>query len=89
MKIPQETINEYNIDIEQSEELIYREFLSRTDYISNKIIENLIENLASATLADFISIFIKFIVEIRVEYKEVLQYRKIAREEIDKILSEK
>lgn len=56
-----------------------------TDYIPNKIVEELIENLASATALNFINIFIDFIVKVRVEYKDVLASRKKAREEINKL----
>ena len=60
-------------------------FLSVTDHIPNKIIERLLEDLASVTVLNFIEVFIKFIINIQEEYKEVLRYRKKAREEIDKL----
>ena len=64
---------------------LYQMFLKATDHIPNKIIESLVENLASATLTTFISVFLDFIKQVRVDYKDVLQYRKIAREEINKL----
>ena len=64
---------------------LYQMFLMKTDHIPNKIIESLVENLASATLATFIGVFLDFIKQVRVDYKDVLQYRKIAREEINKL----
>lgn len=64
---------------------LYQMFLMKTDHIPNKIIESLVENLASATLATFISVFLDFIKQVRVDYKDVLQCRKTAREEINKL----
>ena len=64
---------------------LYQMFLMKTDHIPNKIIESLVENLASATLTTFISVFLEFIKQVRVDYKDVLQCRKRAREEINKL----
>lgn len=69
-------------------EELYRTFLDKTDHIPNKIIEKLIEDLASATALNFITVFIDFIKSVRVDYQELLQYRKFAREEIDRIAVE-
>lgn len=63
----------------------YNDFLIQTDHIPNKIVESLVEELANATLLNFIEIFLKFIVSIRIEYKEILQQRKHAREKINEL----
>lgn len=64
---------------------LYEMFLTATDHIPNKIIEKLIEDLATATTLNFITVFIDFIKSVRVEYKDVLAYRKQARDEINKL----
>ena len=69
----------------ENETMYYRQVLSATDHIPNKIIEKLIEDLASATALNFITVFIGFIKSVRVDYQEILRYRKYAREEIDRI----
>ena len=63
----------------------YRSFLVLTDHIPNKIIEALIENLADATALNFITVFIQFIVDVRVHYSDVLKLRKQARAEINRL----
>ena len=93
--IPIELLNKYNmltleeyrssIDDTFTEEMFYKTFLIQTDHIPNKIIETLIEDLATATLVDFISVFINFIKNVRIEYKEVLECRKFARDEINRL----
>ena len=65
----------------------YSVFLIQTDHIPNKIIESLIENLADATALNFITVFIQFIVDVRVHYREILKLRKQAREEINRLES--
>ena len=67
---------------------LYQMFLMKTDHIPNKIVESLIENLASATLTTFIGVFLDFTKQVRVDYKDVLQCRKTAREEINRIEAE-
>lgn len=69
-------------------EELYRTFLIATDHIPNKIIEKLIEDLASATVLNFITVFIDFVKSVRVDYREILRYRKLAREEINKLEAE-
>lgn len=64
---------------------LYQMFLKKTDHIPLKITEQLVEDLASATLTTFIGVFINFIKAVRTEYSEVLQYRKLAREDINKL----
>ena len=65
----------------------YSVFLIQTDHIPHKILEQLIENLADASALDFISVFIKFIADVRVNYNDILKYRKYAREEINRLES--
>ena len=89
--IPKEIYEKYHLaDITEyeTETEFYETFLIQTDFIPNKIIESLIENLADATVLDFISVFIKFIADVRVNYNDILKYRKYAREEINRLGSE-
>lgn len=89
--IPKEIYEKYHLaDITEyeTESEFYETFLIQTDFIPNKIIESLIENLADATVLDFISVFIKFIADVRVNYNDILKYRKYAREEINRIEGE-
>ncbi|MGN1218647.1 MAG: hypothetical protein ACI4TD_11860 [Phocaeicola sp.] len=99
MTIPSELLEKYNMtsmekykemfgDSVDTEVMVYKTFLIQTDHIPNKIIERLIEDLASATLLNFVEVFLKFIVSVRTEYKELLQYRKQAREEINRLTEE-
>lgn len=96
MKINSELLIKYNLaplnelknhhgDTFETEKLFYQNFLIQTDHIPNKIIEKLLEDLAIASITDFISIFLKLIVQLRTEYKEVLELRKFAREEINRL----
>ena len=89
--IPKEIGEKYNVaDIEYYDSDIdfYYAFLSATDHILNKIIESRIENLADATALNFITVFIQFIVDVRVHYSDVLKLRKQAREEINRLEGE-
>lgn len=89
--IPREICEKYHVaDIEyyDSDVDFYYAFLSVTDHIPNKIIEALIEDMATATLVDFISVFINFIKNVRIEYKDVLECRKLARAEINRLEGE-
>ena len=89
--IPREICEKYNVaDIEYYDSDIdfYYAFLSATDHIPNKIIELLVENLADATALNFITLFIKFIVDVRVRYSDVLKLRKQARVEINRLEGE-
>ena len=84
----QEIIERYALgDISEcdSELDYYYSFLAKTDHIPNKITEQLIEDMATATLVDFISVFINFIKNVRIQYKDVLECRKFAREEINRL----
>ena len=86
--IPGEIYKKYQLaDITEYEcpQDFYRTFLIQTDYIPNKIIEALIEDLASATITNFVKGFIDFIKAVRIEYKEVLECRKFARDEINRL----
>lgn len=66
----------------------YKQFLIQTDHIPNKIIESLVENLATATALNFIGVFIQFIKDVKVNYNDILLYRKFAREEINRLEGE-
>lgn len=91
MTIPKEILDKYymaDISEYESETIFYETFLIQTDHIPNKILEQLIENLATATALDFISVFIQFIKDVKVNYNDILSYRKFAREEINRIESE-
>ena len=67
---------------------MYYHYLESTDQIPNKIIESLIENLTDATALNFITVFIKFLADVRIHYSDVLKLRKQAREEINKLEGE-
>ena len=89
--IPKEIYEKYHLaDITEyeTESEFYETFLIQTDHIPNKIIESLIENLADATALNFISVFIQFIKDVKVNYNDILLYRKFAREEINRLEGE-
>ena len=89
--IPKEICEKYKVaDIEyyDSDFEFYYAFLSATDHIPNKIIESLIENLADATALNFITVFIKFLADVRIHYNDVLKLRKQARAEINRLEGE-
>ena len=89
--IPREICEKYNVaDIEyyDSDFEFYYAFLSATDHIPNKIIESLIENLTDATALNFITVFIKFLADVRIHYSDVLKLRKQARAEINRLEGE-
>ena len=91
MMIPKEVYEKYNLaDITEyeSEYEFYYTFLIQTDHIPNKIIESLIENLADATALNFITVFIKFLADVRIHYNDVLKLRKQARAEINRLEGE-
>ena len=67
---------------------MYYHYLESTDQIPNKIIESLIENLTDATALNFITVFIKFLADVRIHYSEILKLRKQAREEINRLEGE-
>ena len=77
---PLETFQEEFTEIE-----FYESILNQTDHIPNKIIESLIENLADATALNFITVFIKFLADVRIHYNDVLKLRKQARAEINRL----
>lgn len=74
-------------DNAQTECAWWYQVLEQTGYIPNKIIESLIENLADATALNFITVFIKFLADVRIHYNDVLKLRKRAREEINRLES--
>lgn len=98
MSIPQEILDKYglptlevfreNMVEGESEVMYWQQFLNVTDYISNKIVDELIDDLASATALQFITVFIDFIKKIKNDYNEELRCRKLAREEINKLQGE-
>lgn len=98
MNIPQEILDKYglptlevfreNMVEGESEVMYWQQFLNVTDYISNKIVDELIDDLASATALQFITVFIDFIKKIKNDYNEELRCRKFAREEINKLQGE-
>lgn len=98
MNIPQEILDKYglptlevfreNMVEGESEVMYWQQFLNVTDYISNKIVDELIDDLASATALQFITVFIDFIKKIKNDYNEELRCRKLAREEINKLQGE-
>ena len=88
--IPEPYCHEINVFDEYSsqdeiDESVWRIFLMVTDHIPNKIIERLVKALASATLANLVVVLIDFIKSTREEYGELLQLRKFAREEINRL----
>lgn len=97
MMIPKELMKQYKLpsfeDWNEAVELgvypndleLYYMFLSRTDHIPNKIVEDLLENLADATLVTFASVVFNFLADVRIKYKDVLQYRKLARQKINEL----
>ena len=90
--IPEPYCYEINVFDEYSsqdeiDESVWRIFLMVTDHIPNKIVESLIENLADATALNFISVFIQFIKDVKVNYNDILLYRKFARKEINRLES--
>ena len=90
--IPKELYEKYNVaDVSEyaTESEFYIAFLIATDHIPNKIIESLIENLATATVLNFITVFIQFLADVRIHYSDVLKLRKKAREEINRLEGER
>lgn len=83
---PLEDYRERHGDTFETEIIFYQTFLIQTDHIPNKIVERMLEDLAEATLVSFIEAFIRFIVSVKTEYKEVLHARKFAREKINELL---
>ena len=79
---------EWDVTGFDSELDMYYHYLESTDHIPNKIIESLVENLADATALNFITVFIKFIADVRIHYKDILKLRKQAREEINRLEGE-
>ena len=79
---------EWDVTGFDSELDMYYHYLESTDQIPNKIIESLIENLTDATALNFITVFIKFLADVRIHYSDVLKLRKQAREEINRLEGE-
>ena len=79
---------EWDVTGFDSELDMYYHYLESTDHIPNKIIESLIENLTDATALNFITVFIKFLADVRIHYSDVLKLRKQARAEINRLEGE-
>ena len=79
---------EWDVTGFDSELDMYYHYLESTDHIPNKIIESLVENLADATALNFITVFIKFLADVRIHYSDVLKLRKQARAEINRLEGE-
>ena len=79
---------EWDVTGFDSELDMYYHYLESTDQIPNKIIESLIENLTDATALNFITVFIKFLADVRIHYSDVLKLRKQARAEINRLEGE-
>ena len=75
-------------DTIDTELTFYQTFLLQTDHIPTKIVEGMLEELADATLTSFIDVFIRFIAQVKTEYKELLQARKFARNKINELQDE-
>ena len=99
MKIPNDVLRtcktmcpeEYNValpNIENIEESVYIEFLVNTDYVVLKLFEDFIASVIVPgnfwRLRKRLNYFFKNITS---GYKEILSYRKIAREELSKFNS--
>ena len=96
MSIPNDILEKYRMkpldeykedfgDSVDTEYMFYKTFLTQTDHVPNKITERLIEDLAAATLFNILEVFFNFINAVRTEHKEILQYRKQAREKINEL----
>ena len=79
---------EWDVTGFDSELDMYYHYLESTDHIPNKIIQSLVENLTDATALNFITVFIKFLADVRIHYSEILKLRKQAREEINRLEGE-
>lgn len=94
MNIPKEILEKYNMmpfEVYKErfdEETFYKTFLIQTDHIPLKIFESFIENMASATITETFAVVLKFFKDVKVTYAEVLQARKTAREEINRLEQE-
>lgn len=75
-------------DDKTAEESCYRTFLMQTDHIPLKIFENFIEGMATASIVGTIGVIVNFFKDVKDTYNDVLTYRKIARDEINKLNAE-
>lgn len=94
--IPIEILTKYNMisleeykesdgDTVDTEKMFYETFLKQTDHIPLKIFEGFIEELSTATIGSILEVLFNFMKDVRVEYKDILQYRKLSREAIANI----
>lgn len=96
--VSKEIIDKYNIgvtieelkqslgDTPDTELRFYRSVLIQTDHVPLKIYEDFIETMTSGSVN--IGSMIKFFKEVKTEYADVLEARKTARAEINRIESE-
>ena len=97
--IPKEILNKYNMmSLEELEkDLIegsaavnfYQTFLTQTDHVTSEILEQLIQDLSEATVGEFIEAYLRFMANVKVNYADILRYRRMAREEIKKLEEER
>ena len=74
-------------DSAETEIWFYREFLNQTDHIPNKISERFVKGLSETTLSNFIGVYIGIVKDIKNEYKDILDCRQFARDEINRLLN--
>ena len=64
-------------------------FLTQTDHVTSEILEQLIQDLSEATVGEFIEAYLRFMANVKVNYADILRYRRMAREEIKKLEEER
>lgn len=69
----------------ETEAMYYHQVLGITDHIPLKIFESFIENMATASLGETFIVVLKFFRDVKVTYADVLEARKTAREELEKL----
>lgn len=97
MKISEDLLKEHYVMLPEAykifhprivnvEEDVYNTFLSNTNNIPSLIFEEFIEDMAAAdNITDFTKVMFSFFRKVKVEYDDVLEARKIARTELEKI----
>lgn len=97
MNIPKELLEKYHMNTlegyindfgDDGSYVFYDTFLCQTDHIPLKIIESFVEDMAAASALEILSVLLEFFKNIKITYNDVLQYRKQAREEINKLTAE-
>ena len=98
--IPKEVLMKYNMltiegykevfgDRDFTEENFYQTFLTQTDHVTSEILEQLIQDLSEATVGEFAEAYLRFMANVKVNYADILRYRRMAREEIKKLEEER